>query len=268
MSEDFAKNLGELCSQVKSVSALCRDLALNRQQFARYMSGEGKPSPYNLRKIARYFQLSPTDLFLPHEEFVAALNAADLASKPAPQAPVLEILDSSTDRSKNKIYAGFYSAYLQSPSEPKKLLKSLVHLHVDGDRLLSRWDEAFTRAKDGSFQVSRYEGVVRFLGDHMFIVDVETSAREVILETILRVPYRRRSKLLTGITMGMTTGQQRIPFSSVAVFRALGKRIDEGTQRKQCGFFELSSRSVDPVVREIFASQENVHLYPRTLERI
>jgi transcriptional regulator with XRE-family HTH domain len=268
MTTDFVRNLEELCARVKSISALCRELSLNRQQFARYMSGHGMPSPYNLRKIAGHFHLSAADLCLSHGEFLEALNAADLASKPAHPSPVVEVLNDTADHAKNEVYAGHYSAFLQSPLEPTKLLKSLVHLYIKGDRLLSQWDEAFTRAKDGSFQISRYEGVVRIMGDHMFIVDVETSVREVVLETILRVPYRRRTKLLTGITMGMTTGQQRIPFASIAVFRALGKRIDEAAQRKQCGFFDLSSRSVDPIVREVFTSQETTHLYPRALERI
>lgn len=269
MTADFARNLEELCSRVKSVSALCRELSLNRQQFARYMSGEGMPSPYNLRKIADHFEISAADLRLPHGEFLNALRASRLASKPAHPNPVAEILGSATeDNTRNEAYAGYYFTFMQTPSEPKKLLKSLVHLHIDGGRLLSRWDESFTRTKDSSFQVSRYEGVVRFLGDHAFIVDVETSAREVVLETILRVPYRRRSKILTGITMGMTTGQQRIPFASIVVFKSLGKRIDEVTQRKQSGFFDLTSKSIDPIVREVFNSQETSHLYPKALERI
>ena len=269
MTADFAKNLEELCSRVKSVSALCRELSLNRQQFARYQSGEGMPSPYNLRKIASYFQLSAADLCLPHEAFQEVLKNSSLTSTPAHPNYVLDILGGAAeDQARNETFAGHYFAFLQSPTEPAKLLKSLVHFYIAGNRLLSRWDESFTRAKDGSFQSSRYEGVVRFLGDHMFIVDVETSAREVILETILRIPYRRRSKVLTGITMGMTTGQQRIPFASIAVFRSLGQRINEAAQRKQCGFFDLSSKSVDPIVREVFISQETAHLYPRALERI
>jgi transcriptional regulator with XRE-family HTH domain len=266
---DLAKNLQLLSSRSRSVSELCRELKINRQQFARYMSGEGMPSPYNLRKIADHFQLSATELSLEHKEFLKALELASLASRPVHSSPVAEFLNTSAeDHAKREAYAGYYSAFLQSPTEPTKLLKSLVHLHINGERLLSRWDESFTRAKDGSFQVSRYEGIVRFLGDHAFIVDVETSTREVVLETILRVPYRRRTKLLTGITLGMTTGQQRIPFASIAVFRSLGKRIDEAAQRKQCGFFELNSKSVDPIVRDAFTSQVTSHLYPKTLERI
>ncbi len=266
---DLAKNLRLLSSRYRSVSELCRELKINRQQFARYLSGEGMPSPFNLRRIADHFQLSTSDLCMKHKEFLKALGKAGLASKPVQTSPVAELLNTSAaDHAKREAYAGYYSAFLQSPTEPTKLLKSLVNLHINGERLLSRWDESFTRAKDGSVQVSRYEGVVRFLGDHAFIVDVETSTREVVLETILRVPYRRRTRLLTGITLGMTTGQQRIPFASIVVFMSLGTRIDEAAQRKQCGLFEVNSRSVDPIVRDVFTSQETSHLYPRTLERI
>ena len=51
MTSDFTKNLQVLLSPVQSVSELCRELNINRQQFARYLSGTSRPSKFNLAKL-------------------------------------------------------------------------------------------------------------------------------------------------------------------------------------------------------------------------
>ena len=68
--------------------------------------------------------------------------------------------------------------------------------------------------------------------------------------------------------MGMTTGRHRLPFVSITAFKFLGKRIDGAAKRRQCGFCEMDSKNVDPVVRNIFSQQEVSHIYPKVFERL
>lgn len=263
-SPGFAKNLQELCTHVKSVSGLCRELSLNRQQFARYLSGESMPSRFNLRKLADHFETTIDVLCLPHAEFMAAHAERRSTPKQSKVHPVGEALVQTVDElAKLKAFTGYYFVFMQTPSEPTMLLKSLIHIEIEGGRCVSRWDETFTRSKDGSFQASRYEGIVRYLNGHLFIIDIEMSARETILETILQVPYRRKAKVLLGVTTGITTGQQRVPFASVVAFKSLGKRIHWASSRKQCGFVEAKSTLVDPIVRNAFAEPHPSHVYSR-----
>lgn len=269
MRSNFARNLQVLCSRVKSVSELCRELELNRQQFARYLSGASKPSPYNLGRIADYFHITVSDFDLPHHRFLELQEAANNGSERNHASLVSKVLDTATGSLEElKSFAGYYFVYLQSPSEPEKLLKSLVHLDIEGKRLISKWEEAFTRTEDGSSQTSRYEGVVRCLNGYLFIVDIETSMRDTILETVLQVPYRRKYKILTGLTMGMTTGRQRLAFASIAVFQFLGKKIDWAPHRSQCGFFDFDSKNIDRAVSAVFAQQEVSHIYPKVFSRL
>lgn len=270
MPSDFAKNLRVLCAQMKSVSALCRELSLNRQQFARYLTGESTPSPYNMGKIADYFRLSVADLALPNGKFIKHYSEAGSGAVNRKRPLVTQILGAGSEPLEQfRRFVGYYSVYMQSPSDPSKLLKSLIQLSMNGDQLISRWEESFTRAEDSSVQVSSYEGVVRVLNGFLFIVDAETSMRETILETILRIPYRRRTDILTGVTMGMTTGRQRIPFASIVVFKSLGRGINRvAAARNQSGFHDPSSKIVEPVVRDIFSRQENSHVFPRILSQV
>jgi transcriptional regulator with XRE-family HTH domain len=268
-TSDFAKNLQVACTDVKSVSALCRELALNRQQFARYLSGESKPSPFNLKKIAERFGMTAADFDLPHSSFIELRQNARRGPNDTHSRPIIDALNApSGDLERLKPYVGYYFVYLQSPTEPSSLLKSLVQFYISGDQLVSRWEESFKRSEDGSTQTSRYEGIVRYLNGYLFLVDIETAVGDTILETILRVPYRRKSNVLTGVTMGMTTGRHRLPFVSITAFKFLGKRIDWAAKRRQCGFCDMNSKSVDPVVINIFSQQEVSHIYPKVFERL
>jgi transcriptional regulator with XRE-family HTH domain len=51
----FGRNLRLLGQPYASVSALCRELGINRTQFNRYLSGESFPRPDILQRICAYF---------------------------------------------------------------------------------------------------------------------------------------------------------------------------------------------------------------------
>ena len=54
----FSQNLKELMDPAPNVSALCRELSLNRTQFNRYPAGESFPRPDILQKICIHFGLN------------------------------------------------------------------------------------------------------------------------------------------------------------------------------------------------------------------
>ena len=64
----FAQNLKELMGASPNVSALCRELSLNRTQFNRYLAGESFPRPDILQKICLHFGLDARILLQPLSE--------------------------------------------------------------------------------------------------------------------------------------------------------------------------------------------------------
>ena len=64
----FSQNLKELMGASPNVSALCRELSLNRTQFNRYLAGESFPRPDILQKICLYFGLDARILLQPFSE--------------------------------------------------------------------------------------------------------------------------------------------------------------------------------------------------------
>lgn len=51
----FGQNLRSLCATKPSISAVCRDLDINRVQFNRYLAGTSYPKPDILEQICQYF---------------------------------------------------------------------------------------------------------------------------------------------------------------------------------------------------------------------
>jgi transcriptional regulator with XRE-family HTH domain len=64
----FSQNLKELMGASPNVSALCRELSLNRTQFNRYLAGESFPRPDILQKICLHFGLDERILLQPLSE--------------------------------------------------------------------------------------------------------------------------------------------------------------------------------------------------------
>lgn len=58
-------NLRQLSRQAESISALCRDLGINRTQYNRYLSGESFPRPDVLHRICSYFDVDARILLEP-----------------------------------------------------------------------------------------------------------------------------------------------------------------------------------------------------------
>lgn len=209
-----------------------------------------------------------SDLLLRHDEF-AKLHEKSVDNPSSTQTFSLGGISAvpAGDRSRIKALTGYYFSYLQTPAYPTGLLKSLVHIYGYGDRYVSTMEESFFRSSDGSHQTSRYDGVVSFLNDFLFIVDIETTTKDAILETVLHVPQRRKSDVLVGMTLGLTTGSRRVPFSSVIAFKFLGKRIDRNSKLTECGFVDIGSNSVPSTVRSIFTAAKSSHMYPLVFDR-
>lgn len=64
----FGANLRRLGRDAPSISALCRDLGINRTQFNRYLAGESFPRPDVLHRICRFFGVDARILLEPVDQ--------------------------------------------------------------------------------------------------------------------------------------------------------------------------------------------------------
>ena len=93
MAEHLGDNLKLLCSHYRSIAEVCRKLAINRAQFNKYLSGQSRPTAYNLKRICDFFGVEEYELGQPPEQFARLIGARGATpGKVSEGDPLLELL--------------------------------------------------------------------------------------------------------------------------------------------------------------------------------
>lgn len=215
------------------------------------MTGAALPSAHNLRKIALHFELPMDDLLWRHEEFARAYGTA--AGAPAQSRfDMLRRKAFPGKISELKKYSGYYYVHSRLPQAPDKILRGIVQLYPEEGQVYSRSIERTVR-EDGRYY-AKYQGTASLLNGFLFVVELETTAGDAVVETILRGSYRKRLDLLTGIAVGVTSRLQ--PYSSLIIWKFLGSVINIRQALSGCGLLDMNSLEIDPRVRRmLYATQ-------------
>jgi transcriptional regulator with XRE-family HTH domain len=263
MNSDFAENLRLLAGYYPSIADVCRRIGLNRQQFNKYLSGQTRPSRHTLRRVCDFFGVEDYEIFMPSDEFRALIavrprRRADGKTQTA--SPYLRSMEAlfSVSRADVGRYLGYYFTYRLSFSNPALVLKSLVHLWQEDDRVLSKRVERFLES-DGSGTRSflcKYSGFVLFLGDRIYVVEHEILGREEISETILYASYRNHVTWLSGLNTGVSTSDDRRIGCGQVLYQALGKKVDLAAALKRSGKYPLGSEEVPALVAETLCQSD------------
>jgi transcriptional regulator with XRE-family HTH domain len=130
--EVFAQNLRTLCDTQPSIASVCREMGINRQQFARYLGGKGLPNTANLEKICNYFGIVEADLFR-----IEPTSVFDQESNRKHQVGrrVMDVLDQEPEA---RIAPGSYFVDFTSPLHDNTIVRSLIVLRKQGKFLSFR----------------------------------------------------------------------------------------------------------------------------------
>ena len=217
---DFAANLRLACDQRGSISRICREIGINRQQFNKYLSGRHRPSPRSLRLIANHFGLSP-DLLLAGQDGFRALvdgNYFDTFDRLSRQPQVMRFLDTvmSTPRAETDALLGVYDRYHYSSIYTHRILKAPLCIYRSGDLLQHAYIERFpSRDRPSrSEYIFKYHGFVLPIEDRIFTVDFENVQRNELTFGILSAVQRNATTLMFGITSGIAATMFRQPFAT------------------------------------------------------
>lgn len=253
MHQDLAQNLRLLCSYYKSIAEVCRRLGINRPQFNRYLSGQHKPSANTLRRLCEFFGVDEQEVLLPHSQFQ---RVVDVRPRPGVhQAPEddsiqehLALLDHEA-RGDVDIYLGYYYEYYQSMSAPGKVLRNLVCLERQGNRVVFQRTERMRATSNEPPCHNRYQGIAYLLTDRLFLVDYETLNRHEITQTILFPSFRNRVTCLTGLKIGVSDNSERMPCCARVLYEYLGQSVVVRKALVNCGLHDLDSDQIDASIR-------------------
>lgn len=251
----LANNLRLLCSYKKSISGVCRDLDINRQQFNKYLSGNTTPSGNNLRKICDYFGVEEHEIRMPEEDFAKIIQARPLVNSSALERPrpEIEFLDKLFKRGSEDLskYEGSYYIYYYSTSYPGKILKAYGVIYEEEGRHFFKWIERLSlvgsSGRDGF--IYKLKGVVLGLSNRIFISGYEQIMKNEMVHLILYPTYKNKVAQLSGLLLGVSGADSREPVSQRVVFSYLGKSVNHRAAFKRCGIYDVDAQEVDPEIK-------------------
>ena len=226
---NFSNNLQFLCSYEKSVSTLCRNININRQQFNKYLKGISTPSSYNLRKICNYFHIDMEEIHMNHSEFIKLKDLANNTDSDYKSTFFTKSLFSSGVKNIRK-YLGDYHTYYYSPNIEGEsyIMRAFSRLYEIDGMVFSKTIEYFTDPVEDAVFFAKYNGQVAYLNNRLFILEYENLVKDAIVETILFPMNRTHSKLLHGVTFGLSSKKHN-PFVS----RCVWKHVKESSSVKE-----------------------------------
>ena len=264
MAESLGDNLKLLCSHYRSIAEVCRKLAINRGQFNKYLSGQSRPTAYNLKRIGDFFGVEAYELSLPSEQFASLIGAR--VSAPLARDlgdPLLEMLQPLRQLSSSLArYCGYYFEYANCMSVPGQILLSLVHLREERGSYLferqERQEPASGVAGGGAGKAEdwvrcRYLGTAFNLQDRLFLIDYESLTGNEMSQTVLIPSFKSRIGRLNGLKTGVSSGDLRTPACTRVVWDYLGTDINRVNAYRQVMLYSPDDPRIDADIRQRLA---------------
>ena len=202
--DNFAANLRALCEKRGTITSVCKELGVNRQQFTKYLNGETFPRRDMLRKICRYFKIRDVELFLDpksrmivHEE-----GAIDLTTT----ADFDEILQQLQTPQEMPLEDGLYVVYFRMASRQDWIVRSAMSLKTSNGitefRRLTGWGEK--RSSAWSLFMGNHRGIVLNRRGHFYFCGMDKYGAQTPNLTVLHWNFTM-SDVLTGRALVMAT---------------------------------------------------------------
>lgn len=156
----MAANLRVLCKQRGTISQVCSELGINRQQFSKYLSGETFPRRGTLELICSYFGVEEIELFKSPNQQVLSLGLdGDNAISPKVIAGIVRDLHHPQDV---PVDDGFYLCYIRARSDPNWVIRSIMSVKSVGSRTEFRRLTGFAEKRNSPWRLS--------LGNHRGLI--------------------------------------------------------------------------------------------------
>jgi transcriptional regulator with XRE-family HTH domain len=152
--ENLAANLRRLCKDHASVSAVCRELGINRTQFERYLQGQTVPNKATAKLICDYFRIDEAELY--RDPGVPEPRVRGLP-------PISESLFNQMIRPPSpSIAGGIYFTYFSIPARPDLLMRTVTFVRREAElvtfRRVTGWSErrgsTWARARGNHYGVA------------------------------------------------------------------------------------------------------------------
>lgn len=257
LNNNFPNNLRLLCSYARSITRVCEQLAINRQQFHRYLNGTSRPSLTNMQAICDYFGVEEHEILMDQNSF------RQLVALRKPQGPEvdpfgeyiskLHRINPSASRDMAE-YVGYYRCYYRPIEFPGKIQCSLMRLFSERGFTYLKNIENYALAKRRARRMLKYTGVAFHTGERIFVHEREQKAGQMMWTTILYPARRDQVAMLTGLSLGICSATSRDIACYRVVWEPLGQDIDLRATLSACGLFDKDDALIPDDIRAATAN--------------
>src|SRR6056297_1150324 len=257
MSEELRHNLALLCSYHPSIADVCRRLEINRQQFNKYLAGNSHPSGRNMRRICDFFGVSEAELLLDPRQFEEIVAIKRKPLKEEALSKPLRHLDRLYQHSQDlEKYQGYYFRYFYSFGNMGKVIRSLALIYKEDRKYYWKNIEILRDPGTGrSTGLNKYEGVLFYLADRIYIMEYESVELNTITQATLYPSHRSRLDILLGIQTGGPTRRGRKPGASKVALEYLGRAIDVRAALRRSGLFDPQDGLIRPEILKLIENR-------------
>lgn len=254
---NFQRNLRLLTNYSESITQVCRRLQINRQQFHRYLSGEARPTPRRMQRICDFFGVEESEILMDHAQFREIVAIRRHSGAPLdPLGEFVMNLHRVNPHSSRQMEAhlGFYYSYLRPVEFPQMVLCSLVSVFARAGFTYVKTIENYSAAKWRSRRILKHGGIAYHTGERIIVHEREAHVGQMMWTTILLPSRPDQASVMSGLTLGVSSGAAREVACYRVIWQALGEGIDVRAALAGAGLYDLTS----PVIpRDIQAAIAN-----------
>jgi transcriptional regulator with XRE-family HTH domain len=251
-NQNISKNLRLLIGYSTSITDVCKDIKISRQQFTKYLSGRSLPRLRSLQMICDYFGLEDWELLLPHDEFRQLITIRSIKTFQNNQSFsnrfISEIQKKSRAIHDMGSFLGYYYNHFIIKAKKSMIQRSLIQLfEVDGF-IGTRSIERLVNI-DGSSSVTKYDGVAYYSGHRLYISERERFLGQTIWHTTLFATSTRQP-FFSGLGLGNTTESVQDISCYRSIFQFLGSSVNRHNALRGCGMFDPTSPEIPIFIRQ------------------
>lgn len=250
-NQNLSGNLRQLCATRASVSQVCREIGINRQQFNKYLSGAALPSAHNLRRICDYFGIGEIDLFRPLAEF-EKISQVIFSNSGGPMQAFQRLFTENLRKLRD--FEGVYHSFNRSPSWDGGIVCSLVRLQEKDGLMTVKTLEFAAGPANTAREVAKYEGIACYRQELLFVVEYDLQGGGCLSQTVLNPPFRHQRRYLRGMASGVSWRPGRRPFTSPSIWRKVEPTNSLRDAMNECGGITMARLKKDPIVAAYMTS--------------
>ena len=251
--DDFAQNLRLLSSYVHSISEICRQTGINRQQYDRYLKGKSKPSLHMVRRICDFFGVDDHEVLLDHAQFqeIVRLKPPRIGGAHDPLHAFYDRLCRAPDQALKDPdkYVGYYHYYCRPSRNSEQIYRTLVRFYREGDLLLTKQIERYPRNDFNLPQILKHEGVVYCMSNRLVWAEREERAGASFWHSVFYSSDFNPVTYLSGLSLGITADSAHEIVCYRSLLEFLGKDTDVKAALQTCRAYDSESPEISDHVR-------------------